>query len=118
MTEKQKQSMSELVTKQHELFLDPDEKLTYTTKVIGEIRTTSDTPVYTKFYPYPMSLKGEIEKQIEKLLSDGIIRTSKSPYNSPVWIVPKKQDASGEKKFKRVVDYRNYRLLFQKSTRF
>lgn len=29
-----------------------------------------------------------------------------SPYNSPVWIVPNKIDASGEKKFRMVIDYR------------
>lgn len=53
-----------------------------------------------------MPLKKEIDKQISELLNDGIIRPSKSPYNSPVWIVPKKEDASGEKKSRMVIDYR------------
>lgn len=87
------------------LFSEPDKKLTYVTNVKTEIRTKSDRPIYSKSYPYPMPLK-EIDKQIEELLRDGIIRPSKSPYNSPVWIVPKKQDASGERKFRMVVDYR------------
>lgn len=46
------------------------------------------------------------EKQIGQLLQDGIIRLSRSPYNAPVWIVPKKSDASGEKKYRIVIDYR------------
>lgn len=90
MTQEQKTFLAATVKKFSSLFFEPNEKLTYTTKVKGEIRTTSDSPVYTKCYPYPMSLKEEVEKEVQKLLEDGIIRPSRSPYNSPVWIVPKK----------------------------
>jgi len=38
------------------------------------------------------------------MLAKGIIRESDSSYNSPLWIVPKKQDASG--KWQLVIDYR------------
>ncbi|GBO99745.1 Retrovirus-related Pol polyprotein from transposon opus [Eumeta japonica] len=31
-----------------------------------------------------------VEEQISELLDQNIIRPSKSPYNSPVWVVPKK----------------------------
>jgi hypothetical protein len=40
------------------------------------------------------------------MLNDGIIRHSVSPWSSPIWIVSKKPDASGEKKWRIVVDYR------------
>lgn len=40
------------------------------------------------------------------MLNQGIIRTSNSSYNSPIWVVPKKQDASGKQKFRIVIDYR------------
>src|SRR5436190_8066132 len=40
------------------------------------------------------------------MLTKGIIRESDSPYNSPLWIVPKKQDASGQAKWRLVIDYR------------
>lgn len=93
------------------LFSEPNEKLTYTTTVKGEIRNTTHDPVYSKSYPYPMCLKDEIEKQINNLLEDGIIRPSKSPYNSPVWIVPKKADASEEKKYRMVIDYRKLNAI-------
>lgn len=88
------------------LFSDPDKRLTFVTNIKAEIRTKSDRPIYSKTYPYPMPLKNEIDKQIKELLKDGIIRPSKSPYNSPVWIVPKKQDASGSQKYRMVIDYR------------
>lgn len=106
LNEYQNQTMQTLIQNNTNLFSEPDERLTYTTKVLATIRTNTDTPVYSKSYPYPMSLKEEIEKEINKLLNDGIIRVSKSPYNSPVWIVPKKQDASKEKKYRMVIDYR------------
>lgn len=89
MTDKQKQIVHDLLTKIPNLFAEPDRRLTYTTKVIGEIRTKNDTPLYTRYYPYPMSSKTEVEHQIETMLHDGIIKPFRSSYNSPVWIVKK-----------------------------
>jgi hypothetical protein len=98
MNSEQQRKLNDLIKNCPNLFSDPEEKLTYATSVKGEIRTTSDEPVYSKSYPYPMCLKKEVLEQVSKMLSDGIIRPSKSPYNSPVWIVPKKIDHSEEKK--------------------
>lgn len=72
------------------LFGEPNEKLTYTTTVVADIQATNIEPIYSRFYPYHMHLKGEVEKQIKELLDQGIIRPSRSPYNSPIWIVQKK----------------------------
>lgn len=106
MTTEQSEQLLKIINKCPNLFSDPDEKLTFTTRVKGEIRTTTNDPIYSKSYPYPMALKEEVEKQLNQLLKDGIIRPSRSPYNSPVWVVPKKLDASGEKKYRLVIDYR------------
>lgn len=111
MTKNQQEKLNTILKKCPKLFSDPDEKLTYTSTVKGEIRTTSDEPVYSKSYPYPMALKDEVEKEVVTLLENGIIRPSKSPYNSPVWIVPKKLDASGEKKYRMVIDYRKLNTI-------
>jgi hypothetical protein len=48
----------------------------------------------------------EVNKQVKKLLQEGVIEESNSPSNSPILVVPKKIDASGQQKFRLVVDYR------------
>jgi len=111
MSDSQKKTIDTLTNTFRNLFADPEQKLTYATNVVGEIRTSSDTPVYTKHYPYPIALKQEVEKQIAEMLDDGIIRPSRSPYNAPVWVVPKKTDASGKKKYRLVIDYRKLNLV-------
>lgn len=40
------------------------------------------------------------------MLDDGIIKESNSFWSAPVWVVPKKIDASGKKKWRLVVDFR------------
>ena len=52
-------------------------------------------------YTYPYVMKAEIEKQVEEMLKTGIIRTSNSPFSSPV-IPVKKKDGS----YRLCVDYR------------
>lgn len=111
MTKEQKMELYQIVKEHKKLFSEPDTKLTYTTIVKGDIRTSSDEPVYSKHYPYPMALKSEVEKQIKELLENDIIRPSRSPYNSPIWVVPKKLDASGEKKYRVVIDYRKLNAI-------
>ena len=40
------------------------------------------------------------------MLTKKVIRHSDSPYNAPLWVVPKKTDASGKKKWRIVIDFR------------
>ena len=49
----------------------------------------------------------EVSKQVTKLLQDGIIEESMSPWNSPILAIPKILDASGQQKFWLVEVYRN-----------
>ena len=57
-------------------------------------------------YRYPPVHKAEVRRQINKLLESGIISPSSSPYNSPLWIVPKKADQNGIKRWRLVIDFR------------
>lgn len=61
-------------------------------------------PLHTKQYRYPPIHKEEIDKQMRELLANDIVVPSNSPYNSTLWIVPKKADPPGNKKWRMVID--------------
>jgi len=47
-----------------------------------------------------------VNKEIKQLLKDSIIRPSRSPLNSPAWVVDKKgSEADGTKKKRLVIDF-------------
>lgn len=106
MNSEEKAKIIKLCYKYKQVFYNPEEKLSSCNVTSHHIRTKDDEPIYIKNFRYPYHLKQEIQKQISKLLDNKIIRPSISPYSSPVWIVPKKMDASGEKKWRMVIDFR------------
>lgn len=64
------------------------------------------TPIYTKQYRLPHAQKSELDKQIKNMLDTGIIEEARSPWSSPLLLVPKKLDSNNEKKWRVVIDYR------------
>ncbi|XP_043496494.1 uncharacterized protein LOC122520502 [Polistes fuscatus] len=101
------ESVSKLLDKNADIFHLPGEPLGCTNLLQHRIITTDDIPVHTRQYRFPPIHKEEVKKQTSELLNDGIIRPSLSPYNSPIWIVPKKSDSKGNPKWRMVIDYRN-----------
>lgn len=89
-----------------DVFHIENEKLTFTNQVKHEIKTIYEIPVHTRSYRYSFVHKAEVQKQIARMLEDRIIRPSHSPWSSPIWIFPKKLDASGKQKWRIVADYR------------
>lgn len=83
-----------------------DDALTATNIVQHQIRTTDDYPIRMKQYRVPHNLKEEVDRQVREMLDQGIIRPCKSPYNSALWIVPKKPDTDGTVRWRLVVDFR------------
>lgn len=88
------------------VFLLEGDKLTSTDTVTKSVNTSSQVPIAVKTYRYPEIHKEEVNKQINQMLEDKIIEPSTSPWNSPLWVVPKKRDASGKVKWRVVIDYR------------
>ena len=102
----EKNALFKTISKFRNCFHLESKKLSFTNAVKHKIETKDNSPVYTKSYRYPFCHKQEIQKQIGKMLDNDIIRPSNSPWSSPIWVVPKKLDASGEKKWRLVIDYR------------
>ena len=83
----------------------------YMAKTIGDlgccrklrhvIRTTVEEPIYTPAYRKSQAEREEIKKQIDEMLEAGIIRKSKSPWSSPIILVPKPNNTK-----RLCVDYR------------
>ena len=106
LSEEEKQSLLQVFFKFSFQFRLPGDKLGATNVVKHKIKTTNDEPIHTKQYRYPHIHKDEIRRQTDELLDLGIFKPSVSPYNSPLWIVPKKLDSKGNKKWRMVIDYR------------
>lgn len=70
--------------------------LPFNTVVVATIRIKNNDPIWSKQYPYPMSCTAFVNIEIEQLLRDGIIKPRHSPYNAPVWVVPKKDLGADE----------------------
>lgn len=100
------QLLTELLNRYSELFYKDGDQLSATHEIKHEIITTTDQPIYSKIYRYPQIHEVEIQNQIKNMLDQNIIRESNSPYNSPLWVVPKKIDNSGIQKWRIVIDYR------------
>ncbi|CAG4987577.1 unnamed protein product [Colias eurytheme] len=102
----ERKQIEKLCFEYRDIFYCENIPLTFTNQVKHKIRTTNEDPIYIRPYRHPPSQNAEIQKQIEKLLADNVIQNSHSPYSAPVHLVPKKMDASGEQKFRMVIDYR------------
>lgn len=77
-----------------------------TTNITHHISLINSDPIYQRPFRLPQIQQEEVRKQIDKLLSENIIRHSESPWASPVHLVPKKMDQSGIQKWRMVIDYR------------
>lgn len=95
-----------LVQNHGDVFYHKGDDLTFTNEIKHKIHTGLSGPIYSKTYRYPVIHTEEVEKQMNEMLEQGIIKHSNSPYNAPIWIVPKKEDKEGNKEWRIVIDYR------------
>ena len=100
----------ELCENFHDLFYLPGDQLSFTNTIEHNIPIMPEhkgTIVTRKPYRIPEAYKQEVQKQVEKMLDEEIIAPSKSPWNFPIIVIPKKLDASGTPKFRVVLDLRD-----------
>lgn len=111
LNDEEKELITNLCLDYSDIFYLEGDHLTFTSEIKHPIDTNNAKPVYTKSYRYPQIHKEEVKNQVNKMLNQGIIRHSVSPWSSPVWVVPKKLDASGKAKWRVVIDYRKVNEL-------
>lgn len=106
LNSEERQSLVSICQEYNDIFYLPGDVLTSTDLITHKIHTTDDVPINVKPYRIPECHKAEVNRQVKEMEEQGIIRTSNSPYNAPLLVVPKKLDASGKIKWRVVVDYR------------
>jgi len=70
-----------------------------------EIPVGDTTPVRQPPYRTPYALRDKMKTQVEKMLQQGVIRESDSPWSAPAILVPKKS-LDGKPKYRFCVDFR------------
>ena len=106
----EKSVLEELIKNYSDIFADDPKSPNKTTAVQHRIETPNEI-VYLKPRRIPFAWECDVDKQINEMLANNIIRPSMSPWNSPILIV-KKPD--GSNRF--VCDYRNLNAITKKDT--
>lgn len=106
LNDEERVNLELLCARYADVFYLEGEKLSFTNKIKHSIKTNDEIPIYTKSYRYPFVHRQEVQDQISKMLDQQIIQPSESAWSSPIWVVPKKADASGKTKWRLVVDFR------------
>ena len=106
LNKEERPKLLKVLYKFQDVFYKERDSLTFTSAIHHDIKTRDELPIYAKSYRYPFCHREEVQRQITKMLDQGIIRPSNSSWSSPVWVVPKKLDASGQRKWRLVIDYR------------
>jgi hypothetical protein len=103
------EEIRQICTEYMDVFKLPGDKLTATSAIKHHIPTPSlpvNRAITLRNYRLPEQHQNEVNDQVQKMLEDGIIQPSQSPWNFPILVVPKKLDASGKRKWRICVDFR------------
>ena len=80
----------------------PGDRLGATTKATHRIVLKADSkPCYTPPYRLPHSQRATVDSLVDDMLKDGVIQESYSPWNSPLFLVPKRDGT-----YRPVIDFR------------
>lgn len=103
----EKEIVEEIVEEFHDIFYLEGDDLTFAKCGEHRIFTTPGiNPVNTRQYKLPIWQRDIVKQKVDDLLEKGIIEPSKSLWNSPLLLVPKKSE-SDEKQYRLVIDYKN-----------
>jgi hypothetical protein len=88
--EEEKQAYMDLLCQNHGVFSDHKHDLGRATTLQHEITLKSNLPVYIKQFKIPEAHQQEVRNHVTEWLKLGVIQPSRSKYNSPIFVVAKK----------------------------
>lgn len=97
--------IEDLVDVNMDVFHLPMDELPVTDLLTHHVNTTDDEPINTRQHKFPHASKDVITQQVQDLLTSGIIRPSESAWGTPLWCVPKHEDAPGNPRWQLVLDF-------------
>lgn len=107
----EKEKISTLISQYSDIFAQNPKKPKVVTNMHHHIVTNDALPIKRKPYRLPHAWNSEIDKQIQEMLQNDIIRPSSSPWNSPIILVKKKD---GSMRF--VCDFRGLNDVSKKDS--
>ena len=103
------EKLKELLAESTDLYALDDSELGCTTLIRHAIHTENHTPIKQRPYRTPVIYREKIEHMVSQMQAQGIVRPSKSPWASPIVLVPKKD---GSLRF--CVDFRKLNSITKK----
>ena len=79
-----------ILCENHQVFSDHKHDLGKATTLQHEITLKTNEPIYIKQFKIPEAHQKEVENHVKEWLKLGVIQPSRSKYNSPVFVVAKK----------------------------
>ncbi len=98
LSQKQRAEVEELLARHEQVFSDAP-GITSVAEMV--IETGEAAPVTSHHYRIPKAREDIVKEEVAAMLRSGLIETSRSPWSSPMLLVPKKDGT-----FRPVVDYR------------